>query len=85
MLMQLILDMAMALRGHVVLDPGRDGRRFVWQIGLTMDAEDGTHTSLSRILSESARYPNHLPIALRISHMPPQTVAKRDSRGARWI
>src|SRR6516165_12818322 len=33
---QLILHLAMALRGHVVLDPGRDGRRFVWQIGLTI-------------------------------------------------
>src|SRR6516162_2686227 len=34
--MQLILHLAMALRGHVVLDPGRDGRRFVWEIGLTI-------------------------------------------------
>src|SRR6516225_7706399 len=34
--MQLILHLAMAVRGHVVLDPGRDGRRFVWQIGLTI-------------------------------------------------
>src|SRR5215472_6145789 len=34
--MQLILHLAMALRGHVVLDPGRDRRRFVWQIGLTI-------------------------------------------------
>src|SRR5215469_9187344 len=31
--MQLILHMAMALRGHVVPDPGRNGRRFVRQIG----------------------------------------------------
>src|SRR5215472_17955730 len=31
--MQLILHMAMALRGHVVLDPGWNGRRFVRQIG----------------------------------------------------
>src|SRR5215472_13654117 len=34
--MQFILHMAMTPRGHVVLDPGhpgRDGRRFVWQIG----------------------------------------------------
>src|SRR6516164_8463271 len=28
--------MAMTLRGHVVLDPGRNGRRLVWQIGLTI-------------------------------------------------
>src|SRR6266478_3954442 len=28
--------MAMALRGHVVLDLGGDGRRFVWPIGFTI-------------------------------------------------
>jgi len=34
--MQLILHLAMALRGHVILDPARDGWRFVWQIDLTI-------------------------------------------------
>src|SRR5215472_1528512 len=34
--MQLILHLAMTLLGHVVLEPRRDGRRFVWQIGLTI-------------------------------------------------
>src|SRR6516165_3624248 len=34
--MQLILRLAMALWRQVVLDPGRDGRRFRWQIGLTI-------------------------------------------------
>jgi hypothetical protein len=33
-LVEVILHMAMALRGHVVLVPGRDGQRLVWQVAV---------------------------------------------------